>query len=146
MKTIKYLSIFVLAILLFNCSKSDDDSDEFDLGDIETLILGSWKVESITMNGVAVELSCSNGLSTLVTFRDNSKVSFGLDYSDEYDCDNIPYSATYSIDGNSVIIDDDPWTDDSRIWAVIKNINDTTFQTTYTSAEDDVFIKTYQKN
>jgi hypothetical protein len=142
MKTIKYMCIFALVVLSFSCSKNDDSSEEID-GDLETLIIGSWKITSKTLNGEAVVLNCANGLSSIWTFSD-TEASYDVDSNDGNDCVTIPYSATYSIDGNSVIIND-PFSDNGLIWTVL-SINDTTFKTTYTSPDNDVSIRTYQKN
>ncbi len=143
MKTIKYLSIFVLAILSFNCSKSDD-SPEAPVGDLETLILGGWKIASKTLNGEAVELDCANGLSTILTFRD-ADVSFGVDLEDGNGCVTLPFSASYSVEGNTLIING-PFGDIPLIWTVI-SINETTFRFTDTSLDnaDEVYTETYQK-
>ena len=102
MKIFKYISIFTLTILLFNCSKSDDNS-ETPSGNLETLILGSWKISSKTLNGETIELQCTNGLSSIWTFS-GTEASYDVDTNDGNDCVTIPYSATYSIEGNSVMI------------------------------------------
>lgn len=141
MKTFKYISIFALTILLFNCSKSDDSS-ETPIGNIETLVIGKWKIESRTLNGEAVVLDCSNGLSSIITFTDTA-ISFGVDYEDGNGCDRIPYGGTYSIEGNLILFND-PWSDDTNTITVL-SMNDTTFQTIYTSPDGDVTINTRQK-
>ncbi len=142
MKTLKYISIFALTILFFNCSKNDDNSETID-GDLETLILGSWKIESKTLNGEVVELSCVNGLSSIYTFN-VTNFSYGVDMTDGNDCVTIPFSGTYSINENIVTIM--PPLGDNDIWTVT-DINETTFNFTYayTDSPEDVYSETYQK-
>ncbi len=136
----QYIFLLVVTFALFSCS-SDDDNSEPAQGDLETLILGSWKIESKTLNSEALELDCVNGLSRIRTFREND-VSFGVDLEDGNGCVTIPFSATYSIDGNIVTIN--PPLGVTEIWTVI-SINETTFQFTYTRDNDDVYTETYQK-
>lgn len=143
MKTIKYLFIFIITILSFNCSKSDDDSEDT-IDDLETLIIGDWKIESRTLNGEVVELSCTNGLSSIYTFN-VTNYSYGIDVNDGNDCVTLAHSGTYSIDGNLVRINS-PFSDGEVIWTVI-NINETTFNFTYTYIDnpEDIYSETYRK-
>ncbi|WP_179022300.1 lipocalin family protein [Winogradskyella forsetii] len=141
MKTFKFISICALAILSFNCSKNDDNS-ETSINDLETLILGNWKLESRTLNGEAVELDCLNGLSTIVSF-DDPVFSFDVDFNDGNGCADVPYNGNYSIDENRIVINT-PFSDDPSIWTIL-NIDETSFQRISTSLDDDVTINTYQR-
>ncbi|WP_282041089.1 lipocalin family protein [Winogradskyella flava] len=142
MKIIKYISIFVLTALLFSCSKSDDNSERFD-GDIETLILGNWKIESKALNGEVVELFCTNGLSSIYTFN-ATNFSYNVDMTDGNDCVTIPYSGTYSVNENTITIIS-PFSE-NEIWTVT-DIDNSILSFSYRSFDndDDVYTETYRK-
>ncbi|WP_047551177.1 lipocalin family protein [Psychroserpens sp. Hel_I_66] len=144
MKTFKFISLCALAILLFNCSKNDDNivNDDDSIAELETLIIGDWKIDSRTLNGEAVELDCLNGLSTIVSF-DDPVFSFDVDFDDGNGCADVPYSGNYSIDGNMIVINT-PFSDDPSIWTVL-NIDDTSFERISTSSDGNVTINTYQR-
>lgn len=139
MKTIKYLSIFVVAILLINCSK-DDDSSDAPVGDLETLILGSWKIVSKTLNAEVLELTCTNGLSRTLSFNETN-VSRDVDLNDGNGCVTLPLSSTYTIDGNTLLVIAP--LGEPNIWTVL-SINEETFQYSYI-IENNLYTETYQK-
>ncbi len=144
MKTLKSIFICALAILLSNCSNNDDNAGNSDdsLADLETLIIGNWKLESRTLNGETVELNCLNGLSTIVSF-DDPVFSFDVDFNDGNGCADVPYSGNYTIEDNRIIINT-PFSDDPSIWTIL-NIDETSFQRISTSSDDNVTINTYQR-
>lgn len=136
----QYLFLVALALVLFSCSSDDDDIVPAQ-GDLKTLIIGAWKIQSKTLNGNTLELNCTNGLSATRTFNETN-VSLGVDLNDGNGCVTLPLSATYSIDGNTIQITAP--LGDSDTWTVI-NINKEIFQYSFARGNDGVYTETYRK-
>lgn len=139
MKTIKYISVFVVLILSFNCSKSDDNSEKIQ-GDFEALILGEWKIASKTLNGETLELNCENGISDILQFND-VEVTFTLDYEDGNDCVDLVHSANYMIIEDTIVVSgafiESNW--------IIITLNATTFSFSFMLDEQTTITETHNR-
>nr|WP_321237165.1 lipocalin family protein [uncultured Psychroserpens sp.] len=134
MKTFKQLSLFVLALLTFNCSSDDDSSSGGTLTTAELLTSARWYLESKTPGDFT---DCEKNTS----FKFNTDNTVDVD---SYEDDSGPcesqgvISSTYSLSGNTLTID----LGGDSITATINSISETLLNVTDDIGDTIVFDRT----
>lgn len=101
MKNLLKISAVIFLSLLVSCSKGDDNDDGDDLSNSE-LIIGSWRIESRTTNGVNNTLEECDLLFTITFNSDLDYRSYEL--SGDNCSTNTQATGTYTISGNTLTV------------------------------------------
>ncbi|GEQ87092.1 hypothetical protein ULMS_26000 [Patiriisocius marinistellae] len=140
----KHLFYFLLAsTLVFTSCNKDDDGDTNDTSSNEASIIGTWKLASITDNGVP-EVLDSCDLEDFYTYSSNGSGVNNYNYGDNCeisDTDNF----TYTINGNMLTLN---FGDGDSETAEITTLNESTLAYSYSFTEEGttyLSVETYTK-
>ncbi len=133
----KFLCLTLICMLSFSCQSEDDGNNDL-TEENEAKIIGTWRFQSSTTDGVTDTDNdpCLNMLTIMFT---STQVTTNDVYGNNCDMSET-YINAYSINGNTITITDEGETYDSEI----RTLNATTF--TIEDTDDGIiYTETYLK-